>query len=71
MLNGALIALGTLAILDNVVVHWWLGLHRAVPGPNALTVEWLLIGLGAVLLCLGVWRERRTRQQHARLRVPP
>jgi hypothetical protein len=32
MLNGALMGLGTLAILDNVVVHWLLGLHREVPG---------------------------------------
>lgn len=46
MLNGALIALGALAILDNVVVHWLLGWHRAVPGPHALTVEWSLIALG-------------------------
>jgi hypothetical protein len=43
-----------LAILDNIVVHWLLGLHRAVPGPDGLTVEWFLIALGAVLL--GLWR---------------
>jgi uncharacterized membrane protein len=67
MLNGALIALGALAILDNVVAHWLLGLHRAVPGPHALTVEWSLIGLGAVLVIIGVWRERRARR--GRIRV--
>jgi hypothetical protein len=39
MVNGALIALGILGIVDNVVFHWMLELHRAVPGPHALTVE--------------------------------
>lgn len=65
-------ALGTLAILDNVVVHWILGLHRAVPGPDALAIEWFLIALGAVLLGVGAWRERRARRYRgARTRVPP
>ena len=31
LVNGALIALGTLSIVDNVVAHWPLGLHRAPP----------------------------------------
>jgi hypothetical protein len=70
LLNGALIALGALAILDNVVVHWLLGLHRAVPGPNALAVEWFLIAVGAVVFGVGVWRERRARRlRHARTRA--
>jgi uncharacterized membrane protein len=63
MLNGALIALGTVAILDNVVVHWLLRLHRAVPGPHALAVEWSVIALGAVLLAVGAWREWRARER--------
>lgn len=72
MLNGALMALGALAILDNIVVHWLLGLHRAVPGSDALTVEWFLIALGAVLLGLGAWRERRARRPRgARPHGPP
>jgi uncharacterized membrane protein len=67
MVNGAMIAMGSLAILDNVVVHWLLGLHRAVPGPNALLVEWCLIALGAALVVIGWRRERRARW---RLRRP-
>jgi hypothetical protein len=59
ILNGVPIAVGTLAILDNIVVHWVLRLHRAVQGPDALTVECFLIALGAVLLSLGSWREWR------------
>jgi uncharacterized membrane protein len=29
-LDGALIAVGALAVVDNVVVHWLLGWHRLV-----------------------------------------
>jgi uncharacterized membrane protein len=65
LVNGALIALGAMAIVDNVVVHWALGLHRAVPGPNPLPVEVGLVVLGAALLTLGVWRERRVRRAAA------
>ena len=61
LINGALMALGALAVVDNVVVHWMVGLHRAVPGPNATAVEIGLIALGAVLLVVGLWRERRAR----------
>lgn len=38
------------AILDNVLAHWVLSFHRAMPGPGALTVEWLTMTLGAVFL---------------------
>jgi uncharacterized membrane protein len=62
MINGALIALGTLGILDNVVVHWVLAIHRAVPGEHALAVEWVLVGVSVALLLAGLWRERRARR---------
>ncbi len=62
LINGALIALGMLAIVDNIVVHWLLGLHRAIPGPWAASVEVGLIVLGIGMFALGVWRERRTRR---------
>ena len=58
-----LIALGALAIVDNLVAHWLLGLHRAVPGPWAFPVEVGLVVLGAGLLLIGLWRERRARRQ--------
>ncbi|GIW07517.1 MAG: hypothetical protein KatS3mg060_2322 [Dehalococcoidia bacterium] len=62
LVNGALIALGALAIMDNVVAHWLLGLHRAVPGPWAGPVEIGLVILGTGLLALGLWQERRMRK---------
>jgi uncharacterized membrane protein len=61
MINGALMAGGLIAILDNVVAHWILQLHRAIPGPHPEPVEAALVVLGAVLLVVGVWRERRAR----------
>jgi len=54
LVNGALIAVGALAIPDNIVAHWILGLHRAVPGPWAGPVEVALVVLGAGLLAIGV-----------------
>lgn len=62
MINGALIALGALGIIDNVVFHWTLELHRAIPGPHALTVEVVLVILSAGLLVVGIWREGRARR---------
>jgi uncharacterized membrane protein len=61
MLNGGLIAIGALGIFDNIVFHWLLELHRAVPGPYALAVEISLVVISAFLLGAGVWRERRAR----------
>lgn len=63
LLNGALIGLGALAILDNVVSHWLLGLHRAIPGPWAGPVEVGLVALGMAMLTAGLWRERRARRR--------
>lgn len=62
LLNGALMALGLLGILDNVLVHWLLELHRAIPGPNAWEVEIALVIVSAVLLVAGGWRELRARK---------
>jgi uncharacterized membrane protein len=62
LINGALIAIGALGVADNVVVHWALRLHRAVPGRHASAVEATLVILSAGLLALGVWREQRARR---------
>jgi uncharacterized membrane protein len=61
-LNGVLVALGSLAVVDNVLAHWLLGLHRAVPGSWVDQVEVGLVLLGAVMLSVGVWREIRARR---------
>ena len=62
LVNGALISAGALGILDNLVAHWLLGLHRAVPGPHALAAEIALVAASTGLLVAGVWRERRERR---------
>jgi uncharacterized membrane protein len=61
-LNGAMVALGVVAVVDNVVSHWILGLHRAVPGPAAAAVEASLVVLGVVLVTVGLVRETRQRR---------
>ena len=63
LLNGALMSLGALGVLDNVVAHWLLGLHRAVPGPYALHVESALVLVGVVLFAVGLRRELRARHR--------
>jgi hypothetical protein len=65
MLNGALIALGALGIFDNVVIHWILELHRAVPGEHALAVEIGIVAVSAAMLGYGIWRERQARGRFA------
>jgi uncharacterized membrane protein len=62
LINGALIGVGALGIFDNVVVHWMLELHRAIPGPYALHVEIVLVIICAGLLGAGWWREVRARR---------
>ena len=62
LINGALIALGALGVADNVVVHWVLRLHRAVPGEQALRVELALVAVSSGLLAFGIWREWRARR---------
>jgi uncharacterized membrane protein len=64
-LNGAMVALGVVAVVDNVVSHWILGLHRAVPGQAAAAVEASLVVLGLVLVTVGLGREARQRRLSA------
>lgn len=64
MLNGGLIALGALGIIDNVAVHWILGWHRAIEGhPHNLQIEIGIVAASAAMLTAGVWRERRARAE--------
>ena len=65
LVNGALMAIGALGVVDNVLVHWLLGLHRAVPGEHALAIEILLVIASMLLFALGFARELRARQRPA------
>jgi hypothetical protein len=59
--NGALIAMGALAVVDNVIVHWILGWHRLIDDWSHeanLAAESAMILLGAVMLAIGVRGER-------------
>ena len=62
LLNGGMVALGAVAVIDNVVSHWLLGLHRAVPGDAATAVEVFLVVLGVALVAVGLLREVRQRR---------
>jgi hypothetical protein len=66
LVNGALVALGTAAVLDNVFSHWLLDLDRAVPGGWATPVEVALAVGGCVSISVGVRRELRARSRHER-----
>jgi len=63
LLNGILITLGLLAILDNLISHWLLGLHRILPNPTLSTyLEVFLFILGLVLFVIGICREIKGRR---------
>lgn len=63
MLNGALVGMGAVAVLDTVVVHWILDLHRTFDGPTwaVLSTEIATVALGVALVVIGVWREAAAR----------
>jgi uncharacterized membrane protein len=61
LLAGALMALGALAVIDNVVFHWWLGFHRfneAWSHELNLAVEASLVLTGIAMVVIGVHRAR-------------
>ncbi len=60
--NGALIALGALAVVDNTVVHWLLGWHRLIDSWSHsanVTGEAALVLLGLSMVAVGFVRKRR------------
>ena len=63
MVNGMLISLGLAGIIDNLLIHWILGLHRLGPWGDPFTfyLEAALVILGALLVVLGLVREWHTR----------
>jgi hypothetical protein len=63
-LNGALIVIGLLGTLDNVLVHWILGLHRLIEGSAyTLHAEIALVISSSAILAIGIHREWAVRQR--------
>ena len=68
LINGALIALGALAVVDNVVFHWLLGFHRfneAWGHETNLLVEAGLVLVGIAMVAVGVLRQRAASGRRA------
>ncbi len=65
-LNGALIVIGLLGTVDNVLIHWILRLHRLIEdNPYTLHAEILLVVASAFLLTVGIYREWSARNRHS------
>lgn len=67
LINGSLISLGLVAILDNVFSHWIFKWHRILPDETLSGyLEVALFILGLILFGIGLYREikdRRTKTQ--------
>lgn len=63
LVNGILLAVGAAAVVDNIVGHWVLDLHRAVPGDAAGEVEVGLVVAGVVAFVVGLSREVSARRR--------
>jgi len=60
-LDGALLTVGALAVVDNVVFHWLLGFHRFKDGwEGSIVAEVLLVLLGVAMVVVA-WRGLRAR----------
>jgi uncharacterized membrane protein len=63
-LNGALIVMGLLGTIDNVLIHWILGLHRLIEDSEyTLHAEILLLIASAGFLAIGLYREWTARRR--------
>ncbi|WP_368487467.1 hypothetical protein [Clostridium sp. BJN0013] len=63
LINGSLISLGLIAILDNIFSHWLFKWHRILPNKTLSGyLEVTLFILGLILLAIGVFREIKDRR---------
>ena len=70
MINGMLISVGLIAILDNVVSHWFFKWHRILPDETlSKYLEIALFIAGIILLVIGIYREVKGRKTKAENRV--
>jgi uncharacterized membrane protein len=63
LINGILMATGSIAILDNVLSHWIFKLHSVLPDETlSHYVEIALFVLGLILFGIGLFREIKDRK---------
>lgn len=63
--DGALIGLGVLAVVDNLVFHWLLAFHRFEDGwSGSIYVEVLVAAVGVVMVAVGA-RDLRLRTRRS------
>jgi len=66
LINGSLISLGLVAILDNVFSHWIFKWHRILPDETLSEyLEVALFILGLILFGIGLYREIKDRRHIA------
>ena len=63
LVNGALISIGSLAVMDNIISHWIFKWHRILPD-RVLSgfIEVAIFILGIVMLAIGIYREVKVRK---------
>lgn len=67
LINGSLISLGLVAILDNVFSHWIFKWHRILPDETLSEyLEIALFILGLILFGIGLYREIKDRRHKAK-----
>jgi uncharacterized membrane protein len=70
LLNGMLISVGLIAILDNVISHWIFKWHRILPDETlSKYLEITIFIAGIILLVIGIYREVKERKTKTENRV--
>lgn len=70
LLNGMLISVGLIAVLDNIISHWIFKWHRISPDETlSKYLEIALFVVGIILLVTGIYREVKARKTKAENRV--
>lgn len=70
LLNGMLISIGLIAVLDNVISHWIFKWHRILPDETlSKYLEIALFIVGIIMFVLGIYREIKGRKAKAENRV--
>lgn len=65
LINGCLISLGSVAVLDNIISHWLFKWHRILPDETlSQYLEIAIFILGCVFLGIGLYREIKDRRNN-------